>query len=126
QTDEEDTANEAIDKTADLLRRELATPLGHVALECRALLRAGPSQPHEVTCQVFGMHRISWPRRALTRSAASQLCTQIVSRWNSKDAAPIKEAVQESVADLWARSQLDGEPLMSQLQTACEQALGNT
>src|SRR5207244_6701599 len=116
--------NEAVEMTADLLHRELASPLGRLAAQHREA--QPPSEPprRELTCQVFGVHRISWPRRALTRNAGSRLCKQLVSRWVSKDASGVKEGVQAAVAEFWTQNNPDPESLMTRLQKACGDALG--
>jgi hypothetical protein len=126
QRNDDDPVNEAVEVTADVLRRELATPLGRLAAECRSAVPAAEPPRKGLTCQVFGVHRISWPRRALTRCAGSRLCRQIVSRWVSKDASPLKQAVQAAVAEFWTQYNPDGESMMNRLNTACGDAVGKS
>src|SRR5207245_115358 len=54
------------------------------------------------------------------------LCRQLVARWVTKDAFPVKEPVQASLADFWSKSKLDGEELLNRLQAACEQSVGKS
>ncbi len=110
--------------TADFLRRDLTTPLGRVADECRASLSSPGGASWNFLCQGFGMYRISWPRHDLLRNAARQLCGQIVDRWMTKEAAPVLAAVQALVAELWTRHKLGSENLLALLEKACQEALG--
>jgi serine/threonine protein kinase len=124
---------EAVDKAArdqlagmaaDFLYRELATPLGRIVDQCRAAMPTSPGLPRSLTCQTFGMHRISWPRRALLQQVGRRLCRRVVHHWMNKDATAIREAVAGLVREVWQAQSLDGEYLIQHLEAACEQALG--
>src|SRR5262249_8485392 len=55
---------------------------------------------------------------------ARRLCRQVVERWITKDASPMRETVHASVAELWDRLELGGEQFMACLEKACEATLG--
>jgi eukaryotic-like serine/threonine-protein kinase len=117
-------AREAVGLPADFLYRDLTTLLGRLADERRAAAPTQSRQPWGLACQTFGVYRISWPRQGLVKQVAGRLCKQLAERWKSKDAAPVRERVQESVGGLWAKIRLDGEHLLADLTEACTQAMG--
>lgn len=109
---------------ADLLYRELVTPLGRSIDACRArrLSRLGP--PTYPAGQTIGVYRMSWPRRQLLQRVARHLCRQLVQRWMAKDSSPIRASVQAWAAEQWAQQELSAESLIGRLQAACEAGLG--
>src|SRR5262249_11538356 len=113
---------ELVGLTADFLTRDLLTPLGRLADQCRARL-PGPASPG-LECQSFGLYRLSWPRQALLRRVARRVCCQVVTRWASKDSGPVSAAVQERVGAEAANRGLSPECVIEQLQQAVEKALG--
>jgi hypothetical protein len=116
---------EAAGLAGDFLFRELLTPLGRSAeLVRNELATAHP--PRGLTCQTFGLYRISSPRRVLLRNAARRLCRQLVQRWSSKDGAPVREVIRAIIADFWAQQELTGDHLMTQLQQTCADRLGQS
>jgi hypothetical protein len=120
---DETCVGDGIAASAELIRRELTTSLGRMTEQCRGDALAAEQTSAQVRCQVFGLHRIAWPKRALTRTAAARLCRQLVARWITKDALPVKEPVQASLGEFWSKNKLDGEELLNRLQTASEQAV---
>jgi serine/threonine protein kinase len=107
---------------ADWLYRDLTSALGRTADESRAGLPIPVSKSWSLTCQTFGMYRISWPRASFLRAVGRKLCQQLVRGWMSKDATPIRERVQTAVAEEWSRLGLAGDALLLRLQNMCEQA----
>jgi hypothetical protein len=122
----EDTQHNLTGLAADFLARNLTAPLGKMADQCRANFPPSAKLPRGPACQTFGLYRISWPRQAMLRNVARHLCEQLVRRWLSKDAAPVRAAVQTAVVELWAQKELDGEQALAQIQHACEEAIGQT
>jgi serine/threonine protein kinase len=106
---------------AEFLARDLCTPLGRTADQARAA--AGPPADG-ASGQTFGLYKLAFPRRALVGRAARQLCRGLVERWMSKDAAPVRAAARDWVAEHWPREQYGPEALIEHLQTACQQAVG--
>jgi serine/threonine protein kinase len=109
---------------ADWLYHDLTSPLGRAVDESRAGLPVPTSKPWSLTCQTFGMYRISWPKVSLLREVARRLCQQLVRDWMSKDATPVRERVQAAITEEWSRLGLAGDALLLRLQDICEQALG--
>jgi len=120
----EESPKELFDLSADYLFRELATPLGRVTEDYRANMPSPGRQCPGPTYQTFGLYRISWPRQALQRNVARRLCQNVVQHWMSKDAGPVREAVQATVAEVWEKQELSGENLLTRLQAVCKEALG--
>jgi len=111
---------------AELLARELISPLGRTADTTRAALAASWGLGTRLSCQSVGLYRFSWPRRVLLQRAGRNLCERLVQRWISKDPAPVREAVQNWVAEQWAKYELGPEHLINRLQHACERAVGQS
>lgn len=109
---------------ADWLYHDLTTPLGRTADESRAGVPAPASKAWTFTYHTFGMYQISWPRFAFLRHVGRNLCHQLVQRWMSKDAAPVRERVKASVAEEWSRLGLGSDQLLPRLQQASVQAVG--
>jgi serine/threonine protein kinase len=107
---------------ADFLYRNLTTPFGRAADANRAQLASQTRPARGLTCQTFGLFRISWPRQALLRRVGRRLGRQLIDRWITKDAAPVREKVKTTAALYWEQGKLSGEHLMAQLEKACESA----
>jgi serine/threonine protein kinase len=103
---------------------DLTTSLGRCADVSRRERQASAGRPG-LSCQTFGMHHLAWPRRALLQDAGRRLCTQLVTRWMSKDPAGIRARVSEWVSGQWTCLELGPEQVIAALQQGCEQALGN-
>src|SRR5262249_45650128 len=98
---DEVATRELVEMAAQYLQRDLASPLGR-ALDLARAGVAGPAwEKRGLYFQTFGLHQLSWPRRALLRAAARKLCQRLVQRWMSKDVKPVREAVQSWVAEQW-------------------------
>lgn len=111
--------NKAVSLAADLLARELTTPLGRAADARR------PAPPvRTLTLQTAGLYRFSWPRRSLMQRAARYVCKRLLDRWTAKDAGALRSTVQTWVADQWTKQDLAAETLIERLQKACAQAVG--
>jgi serine/threonine protein kinase len=106
------------------LARDLCSPLGRAADLGRAGLSAPPWPSRGLYYQTFGLHRLSWPRRALIRKAARRLCQRLVERWMTKDSKPLREAVQTFVRDQWTERGLGADQFIERLQGECAKALG--
>jgi serine/threonine protein kinase len=124
EVDEERGLRGATRLTAELLGRELTTSLGHSAEVERDCLPTPQGSEWSLACQSVGLYRIAWPRQTVVRTAALQLCQQLVEHWISKNAVAVQEAVAATVADFWAQKQLGGEHLMARLEQASATALG--
>jgi serine/threonine protein kinase len=123
-------------RAARCLFTELMTPLGRVAEEQRprpayaTVPTAGqaPGQPgagsRPTLYQLVGLDRCVWPRRQLLDMTAALVCRRIVQRWMSKDAKPLREAVQEWVQHQWEEHALGSEHIIGRYQQCGEQAIG--
>jgi hypothetical protein len=76
--------------------------------------------------QLVGLYRILWPRRQLLEQAASGVCRRLVKRWMSKDARPIRDAVQEWMKEKWEAVGLSADQAIGRFQESCQNALGRT
>ena len=115
-----DPFQELLDLSADFLVRDLLTPLGRLADTSRSQVPVGQG----LTCQSFGMYRLSWPRQALLHRLARRICRQITERWSTKDATPLLETVRERIAGEWASRGLTPENVIEELQRGAEKGLG--
>jgi hypothetical protein len=111
---------------ADFLYRDLTTLLGRLADERRAAVPEQQRQPWGLSCQTFGLYRISWPRQGLVRQVARRLARLVAQRWKSKDASAIRDPVRQSVDGMWEKLQFDSEHLLAGLIEACEEAMGQS
>jgi hypothetical protein len=122
------TRSRPLDLIGQFLTADLTTPLGRNADLYRRehLVEAARdvTRPPGLLFQTFGMHRVVWPRRALVKQAGRRLTRQLVGRWMSKDAGPIREQVKAWVKEQWQAQELGPEHLIAALQAACEQAVG--
>jgi serine/threonine protein kinase len=111
--------NKAVALAADLLCRDLVTPLGRTADENRA-----PPPTRQLLAQTFGLYRFAWPRRTVVQSAAARLCRRLTERWLARETPPLQAAVQAWMVDQWTKLGLAPEPLIEQLQQAVARTLG--
>jgi serine/threonine protein kinase len=111
-------------EAARLLYVELCTPLGRTAdrrrRESDTGTRSGNLAPVLATA---GMYSIRWPRKQLLRRTARQLCGQLVQRWMSKNAQPLREAVKHWAAQHWGQLGLSSDEMILRLQGSCEKRL---
>ncbi len=105
---------------------DLTSPLGRSADMVRRerIERDGDRPAAPLVCQTFGLHRVVWPRRSLLGWAGRRLCHQLVLRWMSKDAKPVREQVKAWVQEQWASQELGAEAVIAQFHKAAETALG--
>jgi hypothetical protein len=124
---------DAPDLAADGLLRELLTPLGRTLDAKRGAESNVPnaqSASHSALSAqhfqliTFGLARYAWPRHAILRRAGHRLGQQLLERWTSTDAAPLRTALQGWVAEQWTALELGPEPLTLRLNQACAAALG--
>jgi serine/threonine protein kinase len=117
-TEAEDLAGRA----AELLFRELFSPLGRAADKQRSEVLA--AQPlRDPSCQAFGMCRFAFPQRELVEQVARQLCLRLVQRWMSKDSKPLLEPVQAWVQEQWTNQELSAESFLTALQDSTAKLL---
>ena len=110
----------------EFLFREMTSNLGRTADDVRASFPAPSRRPGSMTCQTFGMYRISWPRHTLLRNVARKMCARLVQGWMSRDATGVRKLVQNKVESTWTQLGFDGESLLRQLQGSCETILGKS
>jgi serine/threonine protein kinase len=111
-------------QASHLLFTELCTPLGRIAEQRRQARKHVPTATDvAVTVQLSRTYRICSPRRTILERAARRLCQRLVQRWMSKDAQPLRTAVQDWLARQWAELRLSPELLIEDLKEACQTAL---
>jgi serine/threonine protein kinase len=127
----------ALARAARCLFGELMTPLGRVAEEQRKAaaasvpLTASRTRGHVIASetalfQLVGLDRCIWPRRQLLERAAALVCKRVVQRWMSKDAKPLKEAVQQWVQQQWEHHHLSAEQVITRYQEIGANALSES
>jgi hypothetical protein len=126
---------DAPDLAADGLLRELLTPLGRTLDAKRSAELKVPSaqsashsalSTQHFPLSTFGLARYAWPRHAILKQAGHRLGQQLLERWTSTDASPLRAALQGWVAEQWTALELGPEPLTLRLQQACAVALGQS
>jgi serine/threonine protein kinase len=120
-----DRPDECTGNAAELVYRELLSPLGRAADQRRSEL-SPPRGNREPSCQTFGMYRFAFPRRDLVRQVARRLCGRLVEQWMSKDSTPLQPYVEAWVQENWAGGELGVEALISMLQDGATRLLGQS
>jgi serine/threonine protein kinase len=123
---DEVATQELIDLASQFLWRDLCQPLGRAIDLGRAGLTAPAWESRGQFFQTFGLFQLSWPRHALLNRAARVLCSRLVKRWLSKDAKPLREAVQTWAEEQWAQHELGADVFLHRLQAEVVRALGRT
>ena len=109
------------------------SPLGRVAEEARQEFKPAKACPREAgpaaegtNVQTLGMFRILWPRQQLLEQTARSVCRQLVERWMTKDAKPLRNIVKDWVRKLWEEYGLSQEKVIGRYQETCDAALKQT
>ncbi|HZZ78997.1 MAG TPA: tubulin-like doman-containing protein, partial [Gemmataceae bacterium] len=112
-------------QAGDFLYRELATPLGLAVDKARA--NTTPSSLHDQQqgpqLQSVGMFQVIWPRHELLEQVARRLCTQLVTRWLSKDASGMADTIRQWTLERWESLGLRPEGLIERFQQLAEESL---
>src|ERR1700733_4248983 len=79
----------------DFLCRDLTSALG-VAIDEERRQKMSMSNEWQggPLLQALNMYRILWPRHAVLEHCARKLCSQLVTRWMSKDAKAMVETIR--------------------------------
>ena len=115
-----------VSQAGDLLYRELATHLGHAVDHARSGIQAPEDSMHPgqgPRLQSVGAYQIVWPRHALLEQASRHLCSQLVTRWLNKDAAPIADTIRQWTLERWESLGLRPETLIERFQQLAEESL---
>jgi serine/threonine protein kinase len=109
-------------RAGDFLCRDIATSLGPTIDEVRSAKIESSTQfreDNELTLQAIGLFRIHWPRHALLEQGARWLCSQLITRWMSKDAREIADTVQQWTHEHWDALAMRPENLIERFQELC-------
>jgi hypothetical protein len=112
---------------AEFLWRNLVTPFGRSADDCREQIRSLPGVTPDamvIAGQTFGLFSLTWPRRPLLERAARWICYQMLEKWISPDRRLVQSSVRHWLEQQWQEHQCTLESLLAHFQHACEQALG--
>jgi serine/threonine protein kinase len=112
---------------AEYLWRNLVTPFGRSADDCREQVRSLPGvtpDPSIIAGNTFGLFALSWPRRLLVQEAARRICCQMLDKWTSPNGRLLQDTVREWVNRQWQEQQCSAEFLLASFQQVCEQSLG--
>jgi hypothetical protein len=120
-----DKPEECAGNAADLVCRELLSPLGRAADQRRSEL-SPPRANREPSCQTFGLYRFAFPRKDLVRQVARRLCGRLVEQWMSKDSKPLQPYVESWVQDNWTSGELGVDSLITMLQDGVTRLLGQS
>jgi hypothetical protein len=113
---DEVATQEVVEQCGQFLFRDLATPLGKVADLGRADRPGPPWEQRGQYFQTFGLFHLAWPRHALVRAVARQVCQKLVQRWLSKDSKPLRQAVNECVGEHWVRLEMGADSFIHAVQ----------
>lgn len=113
-----------LERAAEFLYRDLATPLGQAADRVRQSVAALPGPAGSFQFRTFGLHRICWPRQRLLEQASFRLCRRLVDRWMAKKADPAPADLPHQVEERWEALQLRPEGVITRLQEMAAEGLG--
>jgi serine/threonine protein kinase len=116
-----------VDTTAEFLWRNLITPFGRSADDCRDQVRSLPGVTPDtmvIAGQTFGLFALTWPRRTLVERTARWICFQMLEKWLSSDSRLVQPAVRNWLQQQWQEQQCSPDILLACFQQTCEQALG--
>ena len=119
-----ETPRDAARKAAAFLLNELLSPIGRAADTARG--RPSRLGTPEVALSVFGHASYIWPRQALLGRAARWLSATVLTRWTNSDPDVIGQYVKGWLAQRWQVEQLAPELMVSRLQEAGEQIMGQS
>ncbi|MFO0849501.1 MAG: tubulin-like doman-containing protein [Gemmataceae bacterium] len=102
---------------------ELATPAGRAADAGRGPDPvAGPNG--EPVVQLFGLHRLTWPRAELAAVATRRFAHHLLTQWAGKESAHLREPIDRWLTDEWEAKHLDGPAVLARLTAVARDALG--
>ncbi|MFO0849500.1 MAG: tubulin-like doman-containing protein [Gemmataceae bacterium] len=104
---------------ADLIRFDLAAPVGPAAAEARPLPPAAP-----VTVRTAGVCRFTWPRGEVVRRAARVTAPVLLHHWTHPDPELVREVIPRWAVEQWNRLGLDPERLLARFGAAAAEAAG--
>jgi hypothetical protein len=107
---------DTIARVADLIHRELVTPLGRSSDKARAAMAV--ESESGMTCQTFGSYVLSNPRRLLLQRAGRALVHHLLQGWLTSDRS-LAKAVRTRLSDQLTQHELTPEALITSLQTSC-------
>ena len=110
-------------RAAEFLRRDLLSPLGRVADDSRAEFDEGPRNGGATVC-VPNQSSFVWPKQAILTKASRWLGETLVNRWMKADVTELREPVRNWLKERWNTEQLGSEPIVAQIQQACEKEAG--
>jgi eukaryotic-like serine/threonine-protein kinase len=107
---------------ARTLYLELFTPTGRVMDSVRGeaftLNKAGTP-----VVQATGVYRLSWPRHELLEIATLRFGQRLLQRWMVKDAAHLREPVQQWLDEQWRQRNLDLEVVVEEFNVAVKDSM---
>jgi hypothetical protein len=113
---------EPTSRAADWLRRELTSPFGRAADQKRQAVTDERASMY----QAFGTSSFHWPRSTVLARAARRLCRRVIDHWTATAPGQEAERVRAWAAGEWARQQIGPEAILTRLQQACTEALGQS
>jgi hypothetical protein len=121
--DNPESLQELSSLTGDFLCRELTTPLGRSADQCRAAHAAARSR---TPYQTFGSYWFAVPGKLLLKRGAQCLGHRLVQSWRTKDPAAWHQVVETWIAEQLTRWELSPDRLLARLHDSCIPVLGQT
>ena len=110
-----------IRQAADVLRRELLTPLGRT---CDAAREQIDRPEGEVTVSAFGQTAFTWPRQAILAQTARWLGATVLSRWVTSSPDKLRGYVSSWLETRWRLEKLHPDPLLATLRQHADATLG--
>ncbi len=112
-----------IRKAAEIIRREILTPLGRVLESAREEFDT-PQRSKTISVNVINQSALIWPKQAILSKATRWLGETLVGRWLSNDLAAIREPVRTWLKERWNAEQLTPEPIIAAMMKACDKLVG--
>lgn len=115
----------ATSRVADFIFRDAATLLGRACDEER-MAKEGPKSGAILggtTMAAAGVFRVHWPRHAILEQTARRLCTQITTRWMSKDASALADTLRQWTHESWDSLGMRPENLIERFQQLQQHSL---
>ena len=114
---------------SEFLWRDMLTPFGRSADECREHVQSMPGVAAEtgvVAGQSCGLKSLTWPRRQLLDRTAGLICCHLLEKWTATNTDDLRALVQQWIGEQWTAQQLAPESVLPLLEQVCEHAIGQS
>jgi eukaryotic-like serine/threonine-protein kinase len=113
----------ASSRAADMLRRDLLSPLGRAADDSRSEF-GDHAGTRSVSVSIPNEASFLWPKQLILSHASHWLGEALITRWLKTDVVSIREPVRNWLKERWNAEDLGPEFLMAKLKEHAEKAIG--